>query len=433
MIITIITISMNALLRYITGHQIEEGPSVDLTSDKSGEGSTSVSASSTPSMGQCIAEDLGDDNGVDEDDTAGCSGSSGSNLELNNLMPVKSEREKRKASTIATITNAQIALSGSRKKKKSTNEPVENQIAIVETSELDQKLPLDRKRGRPFKEAHKRRVKKINDEPSKHDKSSSSVSTPPSGKYFSYTASPSGKYLFCLSAQALREIEISEKLAGRAAEQATNDIIEIDDDAVHNNPSSLPDRFMARSLSGSSNKDLSSVPKSTSKFQLLKNSSENSNSTPAVEKKRGRSESLAIEKSKGRSPKYGGDVDDHVGCPSSSGDDLESTPPAVNRSRGRPSNKGVDEDNSAGCPSSSGDNLESTPPAVNRSRGRPSNKGVDEDNSAGCPSSSGDNLESTPPAVNRSRGRPSNKGVDEDNSAGCPSSSMTINGTIMIL
>jgi hypothetical protein len=67
---------MNALLRYITGQLIEEGPSVDLTSDKSGEGSTSVCSSSPPSMGQCITEDLGDDNGVDEDNSAGCPGSS---------------------------------------------------------------------------------------------------------------------------------------------------------------------------------------------------------------------------------------------------------------------------------------------------------------------------------------------------------------------
>jgi hypothetical protein len=67
---------MNAILRYITGQLIEEVPSVDLTSDKSGEGSTSVCSSSPPSMGQCIPNDSCDDNGVDEDNSAGCSGSS---------------------------------------------------------------------------------------------------------------------------------------------------------------------------------------------------------------------------------------------------------------------------------------------------------------------------------------------------------------------
>jgi hypothetical protein len=67
---------MKALLRYITGQLIEEGPSVDLTLDKSGEGSTSVSASSPPSMVQCIPNNSCDDNGVDEDNTAGCPGSS---------------------------------------------------------------------------------------------------------------------------------------------------------------------------------------------------------------------------------------------------------------------------------------------------------------------------------------------------------------------
>jgi hypothetical protein len=287
-------------------------------------------------MVRCITEDLGDNNGVDEDNNAGCSVSSVTNLELNNLMQVKSEREKRKASAIATNTNAQIALKGRRRKK--VNEPVENQIDTVETFKFDQKLPLDRKKGRPIKVARKRRVKTFNDEPSKHDSSFSSVSTPLSGKYF---------FFLPVQAHTSNGIERSEEPAGRAADQVTNDIIESDDDVVHNNPSSL------LSLSGSSNKDLSSVPKSTSKSQPLKNSSENSNSTPAKEKKRGRSESPAIKKSKGRPPKSGGDVDNHVGCPSSSGNDLESKPPAVNRSRGRPSKAGGDEDNSLGCPSSS--------------------------------------------------------------------------------
>jgi hypothetical protein len=333
MIMSTITILMNALLRYITGQQIEEGPSVDLTSDKSGEGSTSVSSSSSPSLEQCITEDLGDDNGVDEDNNDGCSGSSVRNLELNDLVPVKSEREKRKASTIATDTNVQIALEGRRQKKKSIKEPVEYQRDIVETSKLDQKLPLDRNKGRPIKVARKRRVKMCNDEPSKHDSCSSSVSTPLSGRFFRFVR---------VEAHTSNGIDRNEEPSGRAADRATNDIIESEDDAVHNNPSSL------LSLSGSSTKDISSVPKSASKFQPLKKIIENSNSTPANEKKRGRSESPAIRRGRGRPPTSGGDVDNHVGCPSSSVNNVESKSPTIKQGRGRPS-----KDNIAGCPSSS--------------------------------------------------------------------------------